>query len=184
MRVITGSARGRKLEALPGMDTRPTTDRLKETMFTIIQFDVEGRRVLDLFAGTGQLGIEALSRGADSATFVDSSPGALGVVRRNLGRTGLTERARVVRSDYRAFLKSCGEQFGLVFIDPPYESGGAREALALIAEFDILCIGGIIMCETGRGTSLPEGAGALVKGREYVYGDKKLTLYTRRKDDI
>ena len=97
MRVITGEARGRRLKELSGMDTRPTTDKVKESMFNIVQFDIEGRKVLDLFAGTGQLGIEALSRGAESAVFVDVRKDAAALIRENLAHCGFAGRARVVR---------------------------------------------------------------------------------------
>ena len=120
MRVITGTARGRRLKELDGYETRPTTDRVKEGIFNIIQFDIDGRKVLDLYAGTGQLGIEALSRGAASAVFVDQRRDAAALIRDNLKLTGLEDRAKVVCGDAAAFLPSAGEKFGLIFIDPPY----------------------------------------------------------------
>ena len=119
MRVITGTARGRRLKELQGMETRPTTDKVKESLFSIIQFDIEGRRVLDLFAGTGQLGIEALSRGAAEAVFVDRRPDAVRLVQENLALCGFTDRARVKSGDALTYLKS-GEKFDLIFLDPPY----------------------------------------------------------------
>ena len=128
MRVITGSARGRRLKEIQGLETRPTTDRVKEALFSVIQFDIEGRRVLDLFAGTGQLGIEALSRGADSAVFVEQRKDALQAVRENLETCGLSDRARVVSGDAMSYLKS-GEKFDLIFLDSPYASGLLEQAL-------------------------------------------------------
>ena len=119
MRVITGLAKGRHLEELPGLDTRPTTSRVKEGLFSAIQFDIEGRRVLDLFAGTGQLGIEALSRGAAFCDFVDSAPAALKVVQRNVRTCGFEDRAACHGKDFTAFLSRAGEKYGLVFLDPP-----------------------------------------------------------------
>ena len=119
MRVITGSARGRKLKTPQGMDVRPTTDSVKEAIFNIIQFDVEGRRVLDLFAGTGQMGIEALSRGAKECVFVDSSRQALNIVKENLKICNL--QGTVISGDAVSYL-SRGESFDLVFMDPPYDS--------------------------------------------------------------
>jgi len=113
MRVITGSARGRRLKELEGLETRPTTDRVKEGMFNILQFDIEGRKVLDLFAGTGQLGIEALSRGADFAVFVDRRKDAQTLIRDNLKTTGLADRARVVPGEAMEYLKSVREKFDL-----------------------------------------------------------------------
>ena len=115
MRVITGTARGMRLKELPGLETRPTTDKVKESVFNIVQFDVEGRRVLDLFGGTGQMGIEALSRGAASCTFVDVRKEAAAVIRANLAHTKLEEQGKVVQGDYLAFLTGCREKFDLVF---------------------------------------------------------------------
>ena len=117
MRVITGSARGRRLKQLEGLETRPTTGRVKEAVFSILQFDIEGRRVLDLFAGTGQLGIEALSRGAASAVFVEKRRDAANLIRENLKLTELTARARVVGGEAEAFLAGCRERFDLIFLD-------------------------------------------------------------------
>ncbi len=180
MRVITGSARGRKLKELPGMDTRPTTDKVKESIFNIIQFDVEGRRVLDLFAGTGQLGIEALSRGAERCVFVDSGREAVKVVRENVALTGFENQSRVHQGDSVAFLTSCREKFALCFLDPPYASDLLDRALAKIAEIDIMAENGIIVCESAAGRLLPQLPAPYEMGREYRYGKIKLTLYHRR----
>ena len=135
MRVITGTARGRVLRTLEGEDVRPTTDRVKEAVFSIIQFEIEGRRVLDLFAGSGQLGIEALSRGADSATFVDMSKDSLATVKYNLEHTKLGDRAKVIQTDALSFLKLTKDRFDIVFIDPPYafETEACNQLLADLA---------------------------------------------------
>ena len=125
MRVITGTARGRVLKTLEGEDVRPTTDRVKEAVFSIIQFEIEGRRVLDLFAGSGQLGIEALSRGAASATFVDMSKDSLSAVKYNLEHTKLGDNAKVVQTDALSFLKLTKDKFDIVFLDPPYARASA-----------------------------------------------------------
>ena len=116
MRVITGTARGIQLLTPKGMQTRPTADRVKEAMFSIIQFDIPGMRVLDLFGGTGQLGIEALSRGASEAVFVDAGESACALIRENLRRTHLESEARVFRNDYLTFLSNCREKFGIIFL--------------------------------------------------------------------
>lgn len=179
MRVITGSARGRRLRELEGQDTRPTTDRVKEGLFSAIQFEIEGRRVLDLFAGTGQLGVEALSRGAASATFVDSSPKAFAVVRDNLQITGLSDRAAVTQSDALDFLSRTRERFDLIFLDPPYQSGLLGEAIKRIAAFDILKPRGIIAAEYPRASTLPAPPPSIRAGRTYRYGKIAVTLFHR-----
>lgn len=179
MRVISGSARGRRLKELPGMDTRPTTDQVKESIFNIIQFDVEGRKVLDLFAGTGQMGIEALSRGAAHATFVDLAPAAAKIVRENVELTRFTDVSRVVQSDWRGFLSSCREKFDLIFLDPPYRTDMLENAMQTIAAIDILSEHGIMICESPLDKELPDLAAPYEKGKEYRYGKIKVTLYRR-----
>lgn len=179
MRVITGSARGRRLKELEGMETRPTTDRVKEGIFNIIQFDVEGRKVLDLFAGTGQLGIEALSRGAVSAVFVEQRRDAATLIRENLKVTDLTDRGRIINGDAVSFLASAGEKYDLIFIDPPYAANLWESVLESISRFDILSKHGIIICETPLEKELPERIGACVLHRTYRYGKIKVTTYHR-----
>ena len=181
MRVITGSARGMRLRELEGRDTRPTTDRVKEGLFSAIQFDIEGRTVLDLFAGTGQLGIECLSRGAASAVFVDSSPKAVALVKDNLRETGLQDRATVLQTDALDFLSRTKERFDLIFLDPPYASGLLAQALDRIAAFDILKPRGIIAAEYARDGPFPALPPTLRAGRAYRYGKIAVTL-CRRKD--
>ncbi len=179
MRVITGTARGRKLKELSGMDTRPTTDKVKESLFNIVQFDIEGRRVLDLFGGTGQLGIEALSRGAASAVLVDVRREAAAIIRENVENCGFSDRAKVVQGDYLAFLTSCRDKFDLIFLDPPYAEGLLEKALKTIAAIDIVSENGIIVCESALEKVLPELSAPYVVGREYRYGQIKLTTYRR-----
>ena len=179
MRVITGTARGRKLKELPGLETRPTTDKVKESVFNIIQFDIEGRRALDLFGGTGQMGIEALSRGAAHCTFVDLRKEAAAVIRENLAHTRLDGQGTVVQGDYLAFLTGCREKFDLIFLDPPYGKGLLEKALETIAKIDIVTENGIIICESAAESVLPELPAPYVKGRDYRYGKIKLTLYHR-----
>ena len=180
MRVITGLAKGRRLEELPGLSTRPTTDRVKEGLFSAIQFDLEGRRVLDLFAGTGQLGIEALSRGAAFCDFVDSAPAALKVVQRNVKICGFEDRAACHGKDFNAFLTGRRERYGLIFLDPPYASGNLERGLERITTIDIVVENGIIVCESPADQDLPDLPAPYEKGREYRYGKIKFTLYRRR----
>lgn len=179
MRVITGTARGRKLGELKGMETRPTTDQVKESMFNILQFDIEGRRVLDLFAGTGQLGIEALSRGAAGCTFVDQRREAVNLIRSNLKHCALSERARVVQGEALGYLSMAREQYHLIFLDPPYHMDLLENAIKKIAEIDILTENGIIICESPAEKVLPELDAPYRKGREYRYGKIKLTVYRK-----
>ena len=180
MRVITGKARGIQLKTPEGMLTRPTADRVKEALFSIIQFDVPSARVLDLFGGTGQLGIEALSRGAKSAVFVDQREESCRLIRENLKRTKLDQDARVVRSDYLDYLKRCKEQFDIIFLDPPYAEVFLENALKCIAEIDILQSGGIIVAERPLGKDLPFEFEGFTRSKDYKYGKTLLTVY--RKD--
>ena len=179
MRVISGSKRGKKLKEPDNYDIRPTTDMVKESLFNIIQFDIEGRKVLDLFAGTGQLGIECLSRGAESVTFVDQSREAVAIVKQNLKSCGF--EARVVQTDSVAFL-SRGEKFDVILLDPPYVTNLIDKALQIINSVDILTEGGIIMCESGREKPMPDVNMPYFKCKEYNYGKVKLTTYSREKD--
>jgi 16S rRNA (guanine966-N2)-methyltransferase len=179
MRVITGSAKGRRLKELKGMEARPTTDRVKESIFNIVQFRVEGRRVLDLFAGTGQLGIEALSRGAKSATFLDMRPEAIRLVRENLVFCKLEGRAKVLLGDALGFLGRTDETFDLIFLDPPYGSDLLKNSLEAIARFDILSDHGIILCESSVTELLPELPPPFREGRAYRYGKIKITVYEK-----
>lgn len=177
MRVITGTARGRKLAALEGLEVRPTTDMVKEAMFSILQFEIEGANVLDLFAGSGQLGIEALSRGARNCVFVDSSRDSQNITRQNLQHTGLAKASRVAAMDFAAFLRSTNEVFDIAFLDPPYDKGLIPEALPLLVEK--MSPGGAILCETRVKESLPEQVGEFAVKKSYRYGKIKLTLYRR-----
>ncbi len=180
MRVITGKARGTVLKTPEGLQTRPTTDRVKEALFSIIQFDIPGSRVLDLFGGTGQLGIEALSRGAKSAVFVDSGDKACALIRENLRRCKLEQAGKVQRDDYLNYLKRCQETFDIVFLDPPYAEIFLENALKCISEIDILQSGGIIVAERPVGKELPWEFPGFTRSKDYKYGSTLLTLY--RKD--
>ncbi len=181
MRVITGKARGVALKTPEGMLTRPTTDRVKEALFSIIQFDLPGAEVLDLFGGTGQLGIEALSRGAKRAVFVDSQAKACALIGENLRRTRLESQARVVRGDYLEYLKRCREQYDIVFLDPPYAEVFLENALKWIAEIDILRSGGIIVTERPLDKALTLEFPGFTRSRDYKYGKTLITIY--RKED-
>ncbi len=180
MRVITGKAKGTVLATPDGMLTRPTSDRVKEALFSIVQFDLPGARVLDLFGGTGQLGIEALSRGASSAVFVDSREDACRLIRENLRRTKMEHCGKVVRCDYLEYLKRCNERFDIVILDPPYAEVFLENALKMLVEIDILQSGGIIIAERPLGKDLPWDFEGFTRSRDYKYGNTLITLY--RKD--
>ena len=178
MRVIAGEARGRRLEALPGTDiTRPTLDQVKEAMFSIVQFDLPGARVLDLFAGSGQLGIEALSRGAKSCLFVDRSAEALAVVRANCKTAGVERQSDIRQSEAEGFLANIRGPFELALLDPPFHHDTVAAVLPLLAAK--MAPGGVVLCETEREANLPEQAGALTLVKQYNYGKIKVSRYER-----
>ena len=179
MRVITGKARGVQLKTPDGMLTRPTADRVKEACFSIINFDIPGAKVLDLFGGTGQLGIEALSRGAKSAVFVDAREEACKLIRENLKRTKLEQEAKVIRSDYLDYLKRCREQYNIIFLDPPYAEVFLENALKRITEIDILQTDGIIVTERPLEKELPWEFEGYTRSRDYKYGKTLITIYRK-----
>ena len=151
MRVISGSARGKKLVSLEGTNTRPTLDRVKEALFNIIQFDITGTNFLDLFAGSGAIGIEAISRGANSVTFCDNSAEAIKVIKTNIANTRSSDRATVINKDYIQALKFLAEKnkkFDIIYIDPPYKSEFANKAIEEIIKLNLLSKDGTIIVET------------------------------------
>lgn len=179
MRVITGEARGRRLITLEGENVRPTTDKVKEGIFNIIQFDVPNANVLDLFAGSGQLGIEAISRGAKHCNFVDASKRSLDVVRENLKVCGFEKRASVFSGSAESFVRLTHEIFDIVFLDPPYRKHLINEVLPFVAQK--MSDGGVIICETSAEEELPHSAADFFVAREYKYGKIKITTYKKNK---
>ena len=151
LKIITGSVKGKHLKSLEGEHTRPTSERIKEAMFSSIQFDIEDRRVLDIFAGSGQLGLEALSRGAESCTFIDSSREAMDIVRANIALCGFESRTRYLVSDAKNYIRKASGKyvFDLVFIDPPYASACAGEVLRRLTDGGMLANGAIAVLECG-----------------------------------
>ena len=182
MRIITGKARGRRLQTLPGEDTRPTTDKVKEGVFSAIQFDIEGRRVLDLFAGSGQMGLEALSRGAARAVMIDRNPKAVEMLRENCLSCGVQAESVVLGTDALTFCGGCQEDFDIIFLDPPYRSGLLQNALPLAAE----CLSpyGMMVCEHRVGETMPETVGKISVHRTYRYGQTAVTVYRRAVSDV
>jgi len=178
MRIISGTARGRRLKEPFGHKIRPTSDRVKESVFTIVQFDIEGRRVLDLFAGTGQYGIETLSRGAKSAVFVDSSRDSVKLIIENLKICGFADLATVHGSDAIRYLEN-EDKYDLIFIDPPYDTVLADKAIQKIVQFDKLNINGIIIAELSVETQSPAVVSPYLLQKEYKYGRVKIVKYMR-----
>ncbi len=149
MRIITGKARGVKLTTLDGTATRPTTERVKEAIFSMIQFDIEGRRILDLFAGSGQMALEALSRGAKNAVLVDASTEAANIIRQNALKTKLFPEARIIVNDYKLAIRQLvGEKFDIVFIDAPYAAKLTGDALQRLCNAELLADEALIICES------------------------------------
>lgn len=181
MRVITGTARGRVLKTLEGEDVRPTTDRVKEAIFSIIQFELEGRRVLDLFAGSGQLGIEALSRGAAYATFTDMSAESVDIVKQNLLSTKLGGNAEVLRIEATAFLRGNKKKYDIIFMDPPYSKGILQSTLPYAVKN--VNDGGVIICEHPYGEEMPQTVGNFSIYRDYKYGKIGITVYRIGEED-
>ena len=176
MRVITGSARGRKLVTVEGTEVvRPTTDRVKEAIFSAIQFEIEGRTVLDLFAGSGQLGIEALSRGASECWFADNSAASIKVIRENVESTGFSERSHIVNMPFSAFLRTAGTKFGIAILDPPYGHRIIQKALPLLVEK--MDERGVIVCEHEKECVLPESVGEFHLVKILRHGRISLSIY-------
>ncbi len=183
MRVISGSAKGRSLKAVPGMGTRPTTDKVKEAIFSMIGPYFDGGVVLDLFAGTGGLGIEALSRGMERSIFIDIEKKSVDTVQHNLAASGLKERAEVYRNDAGRALKALakrGMQFDLVFLDPPYRMKWTADLIGTMEQLGLLQTHAIVVAEHDGADVLPEEVSGLTQERRAEYGETAVTIYRRR----
>lgn len=179
MRIITGKARGTTLKTLDGDATRPTSEKVKEAVFSMIQFDIEGRRVLDLFGGSGQMALEALSRDARLAVIVDESRDAVAVIKENAQKTHLFPDCRIVQTGYREYLRGVrgDERFDIVFLDPPYASYDyLTDALKTLVEKNLLAENALIVCETDR--KEPVEAEGLRLLRHNKYGRVFISLLT------
>ena len=181
MRVISGKARGVALKTPDGQLTRPTADRVKEALFSILQFDLPGTTVLDLFGGTGQLGIEAISRGSKYVDFVDQSDNACKLIRENLKRTKFENFASVHRVDYVSYLRNCKKKYDIVLLDPPYAENFIENSLKLITEIDILQSGAIIVTERPMGKELRFDFNGFARSKDYKYGNTLITLFRKEK---
>lgn len=179
MRIIAGMFKGRRLAPVKGR-TRPTAAKVREAVFNILGSAVDGAKVLDLFAGTGALGIEAMSRGATAAVFVEDHPEAVKALRRNLEDLGLQEQTRVWPLPVLIAVKKLaaqGEDFDVVLLDPPYAGGEAAVVLQALASLDLLAKGGQVVVEHSRRLTLPEKCGRLSRINLRRYGDTQVAVY-------
>ncbi len=177
MRVITGKARGARLKTLEGLTTRPTAEKAKEAIFSSLFDFVEGKNVLDLFAGSGQMGIEALSRGAKHATFVEQDKKAVQIVKENLENTKLEKQATVAMNDAFAFLKSNFKIYDLVFLDPPYNKGLVVSALEMLSDEQAVADDGIIVCESDDKDVIPESVGCFKMYKQSYYSRTVISYF-------
>ena len=179
MRIITGAARGTKLAALEGEVTRPTTDKVKEAVFSMIQFDIEGRAILDLFAGSGQLALEALSRGAARATMIDQSRDAVNIIMENAKKTHLFEKCRISAADYTSFIRGAAgrEQYDVIFLDPPYRKNLLNSTLQGLLKRNWLAPGALICAEIEKDAAVaaPDSLELLV---ERHFGQTRILIWT------
>ncbi len=182
MRVITGSAKGRRLFSPADTSVRPTSDKVKEALFNIIQFDIEGRYVLDLFAGSGQLGIEAISRGASRCVFVDNSKASSSLVEQNVDKVGFADYATILTVDAKKYIRNTAERFDLIFIDPPYNEGLSASVLTDCAEHTTDT--GMIIVESDRDDILPDSVNGFTVFRRCVYGKTALTCYKKELSEV
>ena len=180
MRIITGSARGKRLQTPEGLHTRPTSDRVKQSVFNIIQFDIEGRKVLDLFGGSGQLGLEAMSRGAASCVIVDGDRAAQKAIEANIRNCGFDRNCQLIKGDSFTFLqRQKKESYHLIFLDPPYGGELLNRAIAEICRIDILAEGGIMVCESASVDVVAPVQAPYRVVKQYRYGHTDLTIITK-----
>lgn len=156
IRIISGNFRGLKLNTLEGVNTRPTLDRVRETIFNVIAFDLEGAKTLDLFAGSGAFGLECISRNAKESYFVDNNKDAIGVINTNIKKAKAEDKCFVFKSEYDTFIKQCDEVFDIIFIDPPYNQNLHNEALVCIRDNNLISDDGIIIVEVDKKDTIDE----------------------------
>ena len=180
MRIITGSARGKRLQTPSGLHTRPTTDRVKESVFNIVQWDLEGRKVLDLFGGSGQLGLESLSRGAASCVIVDGDRNAQKAIEANIKNCGFERACQLIKGDSFQFLqRQKKDSYHVIFLDPPYGGELLNRAIAEICRIDILTENGIMVCESSAEDQLQPVSAPYRVAKRYQYGHTAVTIITK-----
>jgi 16S rRNA (guanine(966)-N(2))-methyltransferase RsmD len=185
MRVIAGEYRGRRLDRIEGTDIRPTSDKVKESLFNILGNSVLESRFLDLFGGTGGIGIEALSRGAKNVVFIDSSAKSIKVLKGNLEKLNIKDNVEVFNTDYSTAiskLNKYGKEFDIIFIDPPYRVGAAQDALREIDKHPILAGSGVVIVEHDTRDELPDSVGRLCMYRSKQYGNTTLSFYENKQE--
>ncbi len=192
MRIITGKAKGVRLNTLPGDAVRPTTEMAKEGIFSAIQFDLTEKSFLDLFAGSGQMGLEAVSRGAKNAVFVDASEDSIKIVRKNVEKTGFQSQTKVIRSEYGEFIKAAGKRgmkFDFIFADPPYEKDLTAELIKRLVRAELLNPGGLMMLETAADSldesKIPEGVRQQLESiKQYKFSKCYVYFVKMKKEEI
>lgn len=177
MRVISGSARGVKLKTVEGLDTRPTTDRVKESIFNLIQFNIQRACVLDLFSGSGALGIEAASRGAEKVFLIEKDANCHDIIQSNLVNTKLTDKVTLIKSGVISGLKRLNEKFDVIIMDPPYGMNHVKPVMSSIEDNNLLAEKGIILVEHGINDELPEKIGTFSRIRQKKYGKILISIY-------
>lgn len=178
MRVISGIARGTKLKSLEGLSTRPTLDRVKESLFNIISNYIYDANILDLFSGSAALAIEALSRGAKKATVCDNSKDAIKIIKENLQKTKLYDKSNVINADYKTCLNNINKtKFDIIFLDPPYGKKMGIDAINIISECNLLSDKGIIVLEVDNEEEIPNEIGIYQTYDERKYGRVKLVFF-------
>ena len=186
MRIITGRAKGVRLETLEGIATRPTSERVKEALFSSLQFDIQDRYVLDLFSGSGQLALEALSRGAAYAVMIDRSKDAVKIIKQNANKTKLSDLCEIHNCDFKEYiLKNKGKKFDIVFMDPPYAAGLYIECLSMLLSCDMLKPTTLIVCESETDDLLADNA--LLKEQLEIfkqsrYGRASICIYKKKEN--
>ena len=181
MRIVAGKRKGLVIKSIEGESTRPTRDMVREALFSILVNDINEAKFLDLFAGSGAIGIEALSRGASEAWFSDINPKCIRIINENITKAKFNDQAKVFNTDYKLVLKKLqGRKFDIIFIDPPYNQGLGIDAINKISEYDILSDYGIIILETDTNEEVPELIGRYEKYNYKRYGRNILSLYRRK----
>ena len=178
MRIIAGEKRGALLRSLEGEETRPTMERVKEGIFSALHFLIPGAQVLDLYAGSGQLGLEALSRGAAGCTFIDSSKSAVAVIKANAASVGLQAKSRIACMDAQAFLLRNREPFDIILLDPPYGQNLVPPLLEAVSRAAVP--GAQVVCETEKQVQLPESVAGLILQKKYRYGTVVISRYRKQ----